>query len=116
MKKLFKIGKRKIHYYSINLCSHDDVGDYELFPAEKVVIDIKGIVNRFREKGNIKYSSMAAQFVYKDIKISIYSEGRVILEGIKPDSHEAAFRFLEEILQPVPVTPVTPRTRNAPIP
>lgn len=98
MKKSLRIVHREVQFYSINLCSHDDVGDYELFPVEKVKINIRKIIERLHDKADVKWSSMAAQFTYKKIRISIYTEGRVILEGVKPDSHEEAFRFLEELL------------------
>ncbi len=98
MKQIITIARHEVQYYSTNLCSHGDVGDYELFPAEKLEINIKEIVERYRDRTTIRWSSLAAQFSLKDVKVSLYAEGRVILEGIKPDSHEEAFRFLKEIL------------------
>lgn len=98
MKKPITVNGREVFFYSMNLCSQDDVGDYELFPSEPLNLDMEKIRDSLTHRTELKASKDALQFTQEGTRMTLYREGRMILEGLRPDTHEAAFSVLEAIL------------------
>ena len=98
MKQTLLIQGHDILFYSINLCSYGDSGDYELFASQELDLDMQSVKERLKDEINGKWSEQAGQFSFKQVEVTIYCEGRIILEGVKPDTHQAAFELLKEIL------------------
>lgn len=98
MKKIITIEGRQTTYYSTNLCSYGEKGDYELFPSEEQKLDMIKLKDRLLLFTSVKGSNLAVQFIYADTKVTIYEEGRLLLLGVTPDTHEQAFEILLRIL------------------
>lgn len=100
MKKSINLDGKIVTFYGINLCSYNDKGDYELFASEELNLDMEKIQRSITGFRDIKTSIEVLQFTLKTgTRITLYSEGRMILEGLCPDTHEAAFALLESILE-----------------
>jgi len=99
VKRLLVTGGKEVHFYSVNLCNYEDKGDYELFPTEELSLDIFAIGERLMTNGNGRISGEAAEFNLEGVDITVYKEGRLILEGVIPDTHEKAFELLERIIE-----------------
>lgn len=98
MKQKVTLAGQTVTYYSINLCSYGDRGDYEVFPVEELDLKLSSLLKNLDEATRGKWSNQAAQFKLNGVAITMYREGRAIFEGVRPDHHETAFGLLKEIL------------------
>lgn len=98
MKQSLIVQGQEVLFYSINLCSYGDKGDYELFAERELDLNMQLVKRRLKIGAGGKWSEQAGKFSFKRVEITIYNEGRVIMEGVSPDTHQAAFELLKEIL------------------
>jgi hypothetical protein len=86
---------------SFNLCHIEGHGDYEIFPEPKLVLDMGEIAERMKGHGyTVQGMDKRICMMKKDhTELTIFPEGRIIIEQLIPDSDEAAFSIVKQILE-----------------
>lgn len=91
----------KITVYAIDLCHYGDRGDYEVFPDRVLTLDVCTRSAQLAGAGfEIDYTS-AEVSVFRDrygTEFTMYPDGRLIVEGLRPGSPRQAFDAAAEIL------------------
>jgi hypothetical protein len=101
MKVKSKYQGKDIVLSSFNLCHIEGHGDYEIFPEPKLALDMQEIAERMAGHG-YKLQGMDRRIcmLKKDhVELTIFPEGRMIIEQLIPDSDEAAFGIVKQILE-----------------
>jgi hypothetical protein len=100
MKVKAKYHDKEIVLSSFNLCHIEGHGDYEIFPEPKLTLDMQEIAKRMEGHG-YKLQGMDKRIcmLKKDhVELTVFPEGRIIIEQLIPDSDEAAFGIVRQIL------------------
>lgn len=100
MKVKAKYQGKDIVLSSFNLCHIEGHGDYEIFPEPRLVLDMKEIAKRMEGHGfAVQGMDKRICMLKKDhVELTIFPEGRIIIEQLLPDSDEAAFGLVRQIL------------------
>jgi hypothetical protein len=81
-----------------NLCSQQGVGDYEGFGDHELSLDLPGISQRLNDLGYI-IDGVNEQIclAQKDrLQLTLFPNGRIIVEGVKPDDPKLALAIMAE--------------------
>jgi hypothetical protein len=86
---------------SFNLCHIEGHGDYEIFPEPRLALDMAEIAERMKAHGYaVQGMDRRICMLKKDhVELTIFPEGRMIIEQLIPDTDEAAFGIVKQILE-----------------
>ena len=90
----------KIDYYTMNLCSYGDHGDYELFPGEDLRLDLFSYERQWK-KEDVALDCMTEEVAFLKagrVDVTLYRSGRMVLESVMPDDEREAIRIGKKIL------------------
>jgi hypothetical protein len=86
---------------SFNLCHIEGHGDYEIFPEPKLTLEMAEIAGRMQVFGyTVQGMDRRICMLKKDhTELTVFPEGRIIIEQLIPDNDEAAFAIVRQILE-----------------
>ena len=90
----------KIDYYTMNLCSYGDHGDFELFPHEELDLNLFSYEKQWRME-DVSLDCMTEEVAFLKagrVDVTLYRSGRMILESVMPDDEREAIRIGKKIL------------------
>jgi hypothetical protein len=83
-----------INVYAVDLCHYGDRGDYEVFPDRELRLDVTRYADDLAAAGyRVEYVD-AEVSIFRDnadTEFTMYPDGRLILENLRPGSIEQAF-------------------------
>jgi hypothetical protein len=90
-----------ISLIAYNLCHVDGHGDYEVFPSRELVLDMLRVKNRAEKTGYvIEGANEQLILARKDqIDLTIFPQGRVIIERLIPDEAQLALDMIVSLLE-----------------
>jgi hypothetical protein len=82
-----------------NLCSAAGYGDYEIMPVEKLDLDMFRLADLFTASGYrlIGCNNEVCLFSIDQVDITLFKDGRTIMEKVLPDKHDKALTYAEKI-------------------
>jgi hypothetical protein len=89
-----------IQLFCVNLCSWGDSGDWEVFPAEELNLQLSSIVSIISDRGwKVAASNESVVLAESgERKITLFCSGRIIIEQVRPDNRDTALRIALEVL------------------
>ena len=101
MKTTTKYGGEAVAVYAIDLCHYGDRGDYEVFPDRELALDVRARSADLAGAGfEIDYATEEVS-IFRDgrgTEFTMYADGRLIVEGLRPGSPRQAFDVAAAIL------------------
>lgn len=89
-----------VGYVVLELCSYGDSGDFQVLPRKMIEIRLEDRVGRLTALGGraavIDGVLLAAM---SGTQISLYSDGRAVLERVKPCSKQAALELYHVLVE-----------------
>lgn len=90
-----------ISVYAIELCHYGDRGDFEVFPDRELALDVEGKVGELETRGyDVECASPEVLIFHGDAgtELTLYPDGRLILEGLRPGSTAQAIEVAAAII------------------
>ena len=87
--------------YALELCFYGERGDYEVFPDRELGLDLNPLRDSCQKRGWPVEETGPGLLIFRDsegTEYTLYPDGRLIIEGLKPGSHEQAWYRGCEIL------------------
>jgi molybdopterin-synthase adenylyltransferase len=69
--------------YTTSLCGRDSV---QVIPAGKGEVDFKGLSEKLKDLGFVKYNRFILNFTIGKLEISLFKDGRAIIKNVKDES------------------------------
>jgi hypothetical protein len=85
----------------LTLCSYGDRGDFQVLPRTALDLDLEAI--RDGLAGRNHRAAIDGDRLLAEIdgcSVLLYSQGRAVLEGVRPDSEDAAWTLLIDGIRP----------------
>lgn len=82
----------------LELCSYGDSGDFQVLPRYRIEIRLEDSAKRLIMRGGraaVMDDVLLAEL--DGVQISLYSDGRAVLEQVRPCSKQAAMKFYREL-------------------
>jgi len=87
--------------YALELCFYGERGDYEVFPDRELGLDLVPLGKGFADRGWAVDESGPEVIMFQDpegTEYTLYPDGRLIIEGLKPGSPAQAWTQAQGIL------------------
>jgi hypothetical protein len=101
MKIAVRLGEQAFHLMLFNLCSQNGYGDYEGFADCEWGINLPVVASRLNYLG-FKVdgcNDRICRAQKSSLRVTIFPAGRLIIEGVHPDSPSEALKTLLDILE-----------------
>jgi len=84
------------------LCTVEGVGDFEVIPFRDLSLDLRKFCDCYRKIGYILHGEHndSCLFNINDADITLFKDGRIILEGVYPDNFDKAMELVEMVYNP----------------
>jgi len=98
-RQIATIEKGALEVTVANLCSAAGYGDYEIMPLKKLNLDILRLADCFSACGYqlTGYNKEVCLFSIDQVEITLFKDGRTIVEKVLPDRHDQALTYVEKI-------------------
>lgn len=89
----------RIEFRVLELCSYGEWGDYQVLPTAKISPALEAILNELLgNKCKAVLAEDALLVEVDDVSVTLYKDGRGVLEGVRPDSPEAAWKVYRRVM------------------
>ena len=92
---------QRLTVYVINLCYYGEEGDFEVFPNRPLDLKLPDVALLLAERGYAleQVDAQVVIFHADDAEYTLYDEGRLIVEHLKPGTPENALAVAAAILE-----------------
>jgi hypothetical protein len=93
-------GGERVEFRILELCSYGDRGDYQVLPMRAFAPELDTVLkelSRNQHRALLLEDALLANV--NDVSITVYRDGRGILEGVRPDSPGAAWKVYRSVME-----------------